>query len=143
MLKEGKRANADLREHEDRAVQEWHDSGRPMPEGYEPPEVSDTSFDFGENQKHDNPFKSTPEEDRIAWEKFTAKMRKEGGSTLADVTHTQPKQPPVTKGWDDLDADEKFRQKMAAESKRSNAYDVLSKKLGMEDHHFPSLRKVS
>lgn len=62
MLKEGKRASPSIRDFEDQAVQEWHDNGRPMPDGYEPEKLgdaaesggADTSFDFGENAKQDN-----------------------------------------------------------------------------------------
>lgn len=51
-MKEGIKPDADRRQFEDQAVQEWHDNGRPIPgeqaegEAAEP-ENADTSFDFG------------------------------------------------------------------------------------------------
>lgn len=78
-MQEGSKPSPDLRDFEDQAVQEWHDNGRPMPEGYEP----DTSFDFGGNEPKEepHPFKSTPEEDKEAWDKFRAKMEHEANQS--------------------------------------------------------------
>lgn len=145
ILKIGKKDKADLREFEDKAVQEWHDNGRPMPEGYEP-EAVDTSFDFGANvggnnteggtpkpsktaESDDNPFKSTPEEDRAAWEKFAAKARREGGNTL--ITPGEggilPQPSAETRGdgggtggrgMADRDTDDLLKRKMEAEKRR-------------------------
>jgi hypothetical protein len=51
-MKEGIKPQPDMREHEDKAVQDWHDAGRPgtVTEGEAgEPENADTSFDFGSN----------------------------------------------------------------------------------------------
>lgn len=74
-MKEGTKPAPALRDFEDQAVQEWHDNGKPMPEGHE----LDTSFDFGGNEPKEepHPFKSTPEEDAEAWAKFFKKMERE------------------------------------------------------------------
>lgn len=126
MLKEGKRGNPDIREFEDQAVQEWHDNGRPMPEGYEPEQVgeADTSFDFGANvesadkpaepeEKH--PFTPTPEETKAAWDKFAAKAAQPGSGLTLPQPGTKTKSSDITTNTEQsgMADDDKFAAKAA------------------------------
>lgn len=126
MLKEGKRGNPDIREFEDQAVQEWHDNGRPMPEGYEPEQVgeADTSFDFGANvesadkpaepeEKH--PFTPTPEETKAAWDKFAAKAAQPGSGLTLPQPGTKTKLSDISTNTEQsgMADDEKFAAKAA------------------------------
>lgn len=61
MLQEGIKSHPELRDYEDQAVQEWHDNGRPLPEGAESPENADTSFDFGANAESNVESSETPD----------------------------------------------------------------------------------
>lgn len=118
-MKEGIKPSPVMREFEDQATQEWHDNGRPMPEGYEPPVVDD-SFDFGGNveaEKH--PWKSTPEEDAEAWAKFNAKASVKGSGLTFPTQETKKQEPSPMPKEEDRDTEEILRRKFAAEAART------------------------
>lgn len=67
MLQEGIKSKPKLRDFEDKALQDWHDAGRPLLESKDSAEEGNTDFDFGANVAL--PMKTgTIDQERKQWE---------------------------------------------------------------------------
>jgi len=79
MLKGGVQPHPPLAMFEDQALQEWHEAGRPMPEGESAEVAGDSSFEFGENVKEKYVPKPADDKPIKAWEAARQKMLGKGG----------------------------------------------------------------
>jgi len=124
MLKAGVQPHPPLAVFEDQALQEWHDAGRPMPEGESAEVAGDDSFEFGENVP--SPFAPTQEDTDRSHAAFAAKAAQAGSGLMLPPKGTKTpassaQQSGIAGESSGMSAAEKFKAKMDAEERRHKA----------------------
>ncbi|HQR07024.1 MAG TPA: DUF935 family protein [Gemmatales bacterium] len=122
MLKAGTQSATPLAAFEDQAVQEWHEAGRPLPQ---------SKKELAEAAKPD-PFKSTPEQNDEAFDKFASKA-KSGGLNIPDDFREQPGSGAVSGNPVERDTMAMLQAKMKRENEQVKTVDKSKQDASLAD----------